>query len=315
MAINFVLVFAISMTIMAAVVTADSPRATIVKTVNNDILCDQGWECKGPSKYCCNETISDFFPVYQFENLFAKRQFPEAQANGFWDYQSFIIAASVYQPRGFGTTGGKLLQMKEVAVFLGHVGAKTSCGNAVSPGGQEAWGLCFKKEMSPSSNYCYEDIDYPCVLGVDYCGRGAIPMYGNKLYGFVGEGLKVDLLSHPEYVEQNATLAFQAAIFIWMTSFRNIPSCHDAFVGKFWNPTKNDTLSKRVAGFGTTINILYGKTVCGHGDGAESMNFIISHYLEYLDLMGVGREKAGQHLTCAQQIPFTRHHESFSWTY
>lgn len=88
--------------------------------------CSKGWECTD-SIYCCNETISDFFQVYQFENLFSKRNSPVAHAVGFWDYHSFITASTVYQPLGFGTTGGKQMGMKEVAAFLGHVGSKTSC--------------------------------------------------------------------------------------------------------------------------------------------------------------------------------------------
>ncbi|XWS08511.1 hypothetical protein CRYUN_Cryun40dG0008800 [Craigia yunnanensis] len=83
-----------------------------------------------------------------FENLFAKRNTPGAHAVGFWDYHSFITAAAQYQPHGFGTTGGKLQSMKEVAALLGHVGSKTSCGYGVATGGPLAWGLCYK-EMRP----------------------------------------------------------------------------------------------------------------------------------------------------------------------
>ena len=117
--------------------------------------------------------------------------------------------------------------------------------------------------------------------------------------------MKVDLLNHPEYIEQNATLAFQAAIWRWMTPIKKSqPSAHDAFVGN-WKPTKNDTMEKRVPGFGVTMNILYGDSVCGQGD-IDSMNNIISHFQYYLDLLGVGRELAGDHevLTCAEQVPF-----------
>lgn len=126
--------------------------------------------------------------------------------------------------------------------------------------------------------------------------------FRNYNYGATGEGLKVDLLEHPEYIEQNATLAFQAAIWRWMTPIKKgQPSAHDAFVGN-WKPTKNDTLAKRVPGFGTTMNILYGDQTCGKGD-IDAMNTIMSHYLYYLDLMGVGREEAGPNevLSCAEQ--------------
>lgn len=99
----------------------------LVKIVKGKKLCDKGWECKGWSEYCCNHTISDFFQTYQFENLFAKRNSPVAHAVGFWDYRSFITAAALFQPHGFGTTGGKLQGMKEIAAFLGHVGSKTTC--------------------------------------------------------------------------------------------------------------------------------------------------------------------------------------------
>lgn len=88
-------------------------------------ICDKGWECKGV--FCCNDTISDLFKVYNFEDLFAKRNTPVAHAVGFWDYHSFISAAALFEPIGFGTTGGKQMQMKEIAAFLGHVGSQTSC--------------------------------------------------------------------------------------------------------------------------------------------------------------------------------------------
>lgn len=114
-------------TILVIVVNAQSAVKPLVKTVKGKKLCDKGWECKGWSVYCCNETISDFFETYQFENLFSKRNAPVAHAVGFWDYRSFITAAALYQPLGFGTTGGKMGGMKEVAAFFGHVGSKTSC--------------------------------------------------------------------------------------------------------------------------------------------------------------------------------------------
>ncbi|KAL3641665.1 serine/threonine protein kinase, CMGC, dual-specificity [Castilleja foliolosa] len=286
-----------------------SDKEIIVKKVKGQRLCSQGWECETFSKFCCNETVSDFFQTYQFENLFSKRNTPVAKAVGFWDYKSFIIASAMFQPLGFGTTGGKTMQMKEIAAFLGHVGCKTTCGYGVATGGPLAWGLCYNKELSPSQSYCddYFKYTYPCAPGAEYYGRGAIPIYWNYNYGKIGEGIKADLLNHPEYIEQNATLAFQAAIYSWMTPpNRRTPSAHQAFV-ESWKPTKNDTLAKRVPGFGTTMNIMYGDLVCGQGD-IDPMNNIISHYLYYLDLMGLSREMAGPHeqLSCAEQVPFTK---------
>ncbi|XP_043713000.1 chitinase-like protein 1 [Telopea speciosissima] len=291
-------------TLFAMAVVAVLAAASICGNVNGEKkkVCDKDWECKG-SIYCCNITISDFFQAYQFENLFSKRNSPVAHADGFWDYQSFITASTLFQPLGFGTTGGKLMQMKEVAAFLGHVGSQTSCGYGVATGGPLAWGLCYNHEMSPSQSYCNPNYLFPCSPGVDYYGRGALPVYWNYNYGIIGDGLKVDLLNHPEYLEQNATLAFQAAMWRWMTPMKKKqPSAHDVFVGN-WKLTKNDTLAKRMPGFGTTMNILYGDQVCGQGD-IDPMNNVISHYLYYLDLLGIGREQAGGNLTCAEQVAF-----------
>lgn len=294
---------------------ADATTPLLVKTVKGKKVCDRGWECKGWSHYCCNETISDYFQTYQFEDLFPNRNSPVAHAAGYWDYKSFITASALFQPIGFGTTGGKHLGMLEIAAFLGHVGSKTSCGYGVATGGPLAWGLCYRKELSPSQKYCddFYKYTYPCSPGADYYGRGALPIFWNYNYGKVGEALKVDLLNHPEYLEQNSTLAFQAAIHLWMSSpKKSQPSAHDVFVGN-WKPTQNDTLSKRVPGFGTTMNILYGDLVCGQGD-VDQMNNIVSHYLEYCDLMGIGREDAGPHdvLTCGEQKPFNPSYKSAS---
>lgn len=118
---------AVAAIVAVVVVEGDSSVKTLVKTVKGKKVCDKGWECKGWSEFCCNLTISDYFQTYQFENLFSKRNSPVAHAVGFWDYRSFILASAVYQPLGFGTTGGKVMQMKELAAFLGHVGCKTSC--------------------------------------------------------------------------------------------------------------------------------------------------------------------------------------------
>lgn len=120
-------VFLLSFAAMLVIGNGQSKVEPLVKKVKGKKLCDKGWECKGWSVYCCNETITDFFETYQFENLFSKRNAPVAHAVGFWDYKSFISAAALYQPLGFGTSGGKHGGQKELAAFLGHVGSKTSC--------------------------------------------------------------------------------------------------------------------------------------------------------------------------------------------
>ncbi|GKV39832.1 hypothetical protein SLEP1_g47547 [Rubroshorea leprosula] len=45
-----------------------------------------------------------------------------------WSFLKLLVIFP-YQlsPLGFGTTGGKVMQMKKIASFLAHVGVKTSC--------------------------------------------------------------------------------------------------------------------------------------------------------------------------------------------
>ncbi|CAN6580340.1 unnamed protein product [Malus baccata var. baccata] len=168
-------------------------------------------------------------------------------------------------------------------------------GYGVATGGPYAWGLYYNKEMSPMQSYCddYHKYIYPCSPGAEHYGRDNVTNLTlvlpstNYNYGAAGDALKVDLLNHPEYIKQNATLAFQAAVWRWMTPIKKSqPSAHQAFVGD-WKPTKNDTL------------------ICGKGD-IDAMNNIVSHYQYYLDLMGVGQDEAGPHevLTCAEQVRY-----------
>ncbi|KAJ4953185.1 hypothetical protein NE237_030017 [Protea cynaroides] len=91
----------------------------------------------------------------------------------------------------------------------------TSGGYGVATRGPYAWGLCYNHEMSPTHSYCdSSEYVYPRTPGAEYYGRGALPVYWNYNYGVIGKGIKVDLLNHPEYLEQNATIAFQ------------LPSCY-----------------------------------------------------------------------------------------
>ena len=125
----------------------------------------------------------------------------------------------------------------------------------------------------------------------------------NYNYGKASKDLNVDLLSHPEYIDQNTTLAFQVSLWRWMTPIKeDQPSAHNVFIG-YLEPTKNDTSTNGVSGFGATMKVLYGDLVCGQDDN-ESMNNIISNYLHYLDTMGVAQEEARSYevLSCAKQI-------------
>ncbi|KAH7284121.1 hypothetical protein KP509_34G040100 [Ceratopteris richardii] len=256
--------------------------------------------CKEGKKCETNKTIAQIFSEQDFDTLFPQRNLPIAHAAGFWNHYEFIQAAAMFEPLGFATTGDEIMQRTELAAFLAHVAHETTCGWSVAPKGPFAWGLCYKEELSPDSLYCEPSDVYPCVPGISYHGRGAMPVYWNYNYGKLGKYLKKDLLHRPDWLASNATLAFQAAIATWMLPVRpKQPSCHDVMTGK-WVPSKNDTANSIYPGFGMTINILNGFVECGHGDDIRMIDRI-SHYLLFLDLLGVGRDNAGPYTGCGLQ--------------
>lgn len=120
----------------------------------------------------------------------------------------------------------------------------------------------------------------------------------NYNYGPTGKALKKDLLNHPDLLSTNATLAFQAAIWYWVTPAKTRPSPHEVMVGK-WVPTKNDTRLNRQPGFGMTINIKASDVECGHGDDPRMLDRI-SHYLYFLQGY-FGVSDPGKNLDCGLQ--------------
>jgi hypothetical protein len=63
------------------------------------------------------------------------------------------------------------------------------------------------------------------------------------------------LLQRPETLSKDPVLSFASAIWFWMTPQFPKPSCHDIMVGE-WIPTANDTLKRRMPGFGATANVI-----------------------------------------------------------
>lgn len=229
----------------------------------------------------CNKTISDLFTVQTFEDMFKHRNDRAAHAAGFWTYDGFMAAAQMFEKDGFASVGGDDMQKRELAAFFAHVAHETSCGWSMAKDGPTAWGLCYNQELAPMKDYCKTgDLLYPCAPGAGYYGRGAFPLYWNYNYGPTGKALKQDLLHHPEILAQNETIAWQAAIWYWMTPAKTRPSPHEVMIGK-WVPTKNDTLANRKPGFGMTINIKASDVECGHGDDPRMLSRI-SHYLDFL---------------------------------
>ena len=84
-------------------------------------VCQKGHAC------FANKTIAEIFTSEHFERFFPMRNNPLAHANFFWNYHDFLLAASTFEPLGFGTTGGDEVQKTEIAAFLAHVAHETTC--------------------------------------------------------------------------------------------------------------------------------------------------------------------------------------------
>jgi hypothetical protein len=63
--------------------------------------------------------------------------------------------------------------------------ATSTGGYGVANASSLAWGLCYNHELSPSQSYCDDSNElYRCAEGVEYYGRGALPVYwsGNMFF-------------------------------------------------------------------------------------------------------------------------------------
>ncbi|KAL6598820.1 hypothetical protein ACP70R_046080 [Stipagrostis hirtigluma subsp. patula] len=173
-------------------------------------------------------------------------------------------------------------------------------GWATAPDGPYAWGLCYKEEISPASNYCdATDTQWPCYPGKSYHGRGPIQLSWNFNYGPAGRALGFDGLRNPEVVANCSETAFRTALWFWIPPRRPKPSCHEVMVGEY-RPTAADATANRTAGFGLVTNTVNGGLECNRTDDAR-VNNRIGFYRRYCQIFNVG---AGANLDCEHQQPY-----------
>lgn len=119
--------------------------------------------------------ISSLITKDLFETIFLHRDDSACPAKDFYTYRSFIHAAKFFPE--FGATGKITTRKREIAAFLAQISHETSGGWATAPDGPYAWGLCFKEELKPLSNYCdTTNTQWPCYPGKSYYGRGPIQL-------------------------------------------------------------------------------------------------------------------------------------------
>ncbi|KAG6579149.1 Chitinase 10, partial [Cucurbita argyrosperma subsp. argyrosperma] len=255
-------------------------------------------EAHGHRRWRERSRVASLISEELFKELFLHKDDSACPANGFYSYQSFIEATKKF-PK-FGTTGCLATRKREIAAFLAQISHETTGGWATAPDGPFAWGLCFKEEISPQSNYCDDSVtQWPCSPGKSYKGRGPIQLSWNYNYGPAGEALGFDGLRNPERVAEDPTTAFKTALWFWMTEQKPKPSCHNVMVGRYI-PTEADREANRTAGYGLVTNIINGGLECGIANDAR-VNDRIGFFQRYAKLFNVD---TGPNLDCQNQKPF-----------
>ncbi|KAK9950403.1 hypothetical protein M0R45_005896 [Rubus argutus] len=242
--------------------------------------------------------ISTLINKKLYNTLFLHKDDKACPANNFYTYRSFIKATKWFP--GFGTTGSLATRKREIAAFLAQISHETGGGWATAPDGPYSWGLCYKEEINPGSNYCDDTYkQWPCYPGKSYKGRGPIQLSWNFNYGQAGKALGFDGLKNPEIVANNSLISFKTALWFWMTEQKPKPSCHDVMVGRYVL-TKADVAANRTVGFGMVTNIINGALECGIGSDAR-VNDRIGYFKRYASLFSV---QTGPNLDCANQKSF-----------
>jgi len=196
----------------------------------------------------------------QFNQMFPGR-------NPFYTYAGLLNAASRFPQ--FARTGSATVQRQEAAAFLAN-------------GHHETGGLVHITEINKNNDLCDESQPYGCPAGTfAYYGRGPIQLSWNFNYNSAGNALGLPLLTNPFLVEQNASVAWQTALWYWTT--QNGPgtmTAHAAMVNG--------------RGFGETIRSINGSLECNGGNPAQVQSRV-ARYQQFVGILGV---PAGANLTC-----------------
>ncbi|XP_057422775.1 chitinase 10 [Lotus japonicus] len=250
------------------------------------------------ARYSPITPISSLISKSLFDSIFLHKDDSACPAKNFYTYESYIQASKCFP--AFGATGSLTTRKREIAAFLAQISHETTGGWATAPDGPYAWGLCFKEEVSPQSDYCDStNKEWPCYPGKSYKGRGPIQLSWNYNYGPAGKALGFDGLRNPEIVTNSSLVAFRTSLWFWMTERKPKPSCHNVMIGKYV-PTQADIAANRTAGFGLVTNIINGGLECGLSDDGR-VNDRIGYFERYAGLFNVD---TGPNLDCAYQKSF-----------
>ncbi|GLD98124.1 hypothetical protein PINS_up006821 [Pythium insidiosum] len=169
------------------------------------------------------------------EPLFA-RLFPDVDP--FFNYHALVDAARQF-PR-FVDEDSAAHNRRELAAFLTHA-ALATCN--------WTWREVPNAALYDATAFCDLRIE-SCAPNRRYHARGAMPIQWNYNYAKCGAALGVDLLGNPDLVRLDATLAWRAALWVWMEQRPVSPfgSLHAVMHRHLDSPDDNFRLSTQLLG-------------------------------------------------------------------
>lgn len=203
--------------------------------------------------------------------LLSEKQFGEMfpDRNSFYTYAGLTTAMKTFPE--FAATGDDDTHKRELAAFLANLS-------------HESRGLQATVEdpATAGNDYCDETKSYGCPAGdLAYFGRGPIQLSWNYNYQAAGTAMGVDLLNNPGKVAEDASVAWQTAIWFWMTSTGSgTATAHAAITG--------------TSGFGATIRAINGALECD-GKQPDLVQSRVSKFRTFAQTLGVA---PGDNLTC-----------------
>jgi len=201
----------------------------------------------------------------QFDRLFPERL-------PFYTHEGFAAAARAMP--GFASTGSQAVRRREMAAFLAQIAHESDQLRALREYARERWG-----------QYCDAARAGGCAPQRQYHGRGPIQLSWNYQYRAAGQAIGIDLWREPDLVATDPKIAWQAAVWYWMTQHGpGTMTAHQAMIGG--------------SGFGETTRSINGALECdrpGDADAARKLARRITFYRQAAALFDVD---PGERLTC-----------------
>ncbi|KAL7997698.1 putative glycoside hydrolase, family 19, Lysozyme-like domain superfamily [Plasmopara halstedii] len=236
---------------------------SVVSAVSNDNVQNSTPEISltptekaSPSTLCLAEHpgVSRFFNQNRFHEIFPN-------AIELYTFNGLVNAANQYLE--FANTGNETNDKRELAAFLAQMAHESDNFKAAEEYGHENYTVW---------QYC-DNTTYPCVPGRRYHGRGPIQLSWNYNYYNAGNALGIDLLTNPDTVATNTTVAWMTALWYWMTPQAG-RVIHDVVSG--------------INGFAISTDIINGGLECGpNAPNKRSELQRMSYFTQMCDVLGV----------------------------